>query len=650
LRTLGETLTDVFTYTIEDGSSAPSTAQITITIQGANDNPNDITTTGLTILENAANGTSAGIVNGLDSDATDMLAYELVDDAGGRFAVDPFSGEVSVANSSLLDYEVNTTHSVTVKVTDLAGLTFQNVLAIAVVDLNEFSVTIPIDTDGSANIIAEDAPIGTAVGITIFAFDADATTSAVTYSLDDDAHGLFRIDSNSGVVTVNSALDFEAATSHTIVVRATSLDTSAATQSFTILVTDVNEFSITTISDTNAAADTVLENSQNGTTVGIVAFAADGDGTATVSYSLDDTAGGRFAIDAFTGLVTVNGSLDYETAHAYVIIVRATSQDTSFATQAFTISLLNTNETPVISPWTIVTDYITPITFNAPGAFNYVDDPELDPLTISLVGQPSSGTVNLQSNGTLTYSPINLFEGTTSFELEFSDGSLSSQLVVQVVVNRPINLPPPTGGGSGGGVGESSGSDTGSGSNEASAPTFVAPSPVSDASLEAIQVLLGNSQTQAIRSDDVSPQKAAALATADVALGSVFYVQNLALAWQVTDSSSIDSFRESYSGHRGPVITNDLRFVGPNFKRMIESNSELQDRDWLSRVAPTVTTAIGTGAVIWLVQAGHVVTSLVGRGATWISIDPLVVIEGARGREAEEDEGHSIGELFDHGK
>ena len=43
----------------------------------------------------------------------------------------------------------------------------------------------------------------------------------VTYSLDDDAGGLFAIDANTGMVTVAGALDAETATSHDITMRAT---------------------------------------------------------------------------------------------------------------------------------------------------------------------------------------------------------------------------------------------------------------------------------------------------------------------------------------------------------------------------------------------------------------------------------------------
>ncbi|MBM4091437.1 MAG: hypothetical protein FJ276_18730, partial [Planctomycetes bacterium] len=115
-------------------------------------------------------------------------------------------------------------------------------------------------------------------------------------------------------------------------------------QNFTIAVTDVNESGIGPISDTDAAADTVLENSANGTTVGLTAFADDPDGTDTVSYSLDDNAGGRFAIHATTGVVTVNGALDHETATSHSVTIRATSSDGSFSTQNFTIAVTDLND------------------------------------------------------------------------------------------------------------------------------------------------------------------------------------------------------------------------------------------------------------------------------------------------------------------
>ncbi len=183
-------------------------------------------------------------------------------------------------------------------------------------------------------------------GITAFASDADATTNGITYSLDNNAGGRFTINASTGVVTVldGSLLDYEAANQHTIIVRATSQDGSSTTANYLISLTDANEGSVGAVSDANAAANAVLENSSNGTVVGITGLATDPDGTDTVTYSLDDSAGGRFTINAATGVVTVNGSIDREAADQYDITIRATSSDTSFSVQTFTITIGDVDE------------------------------------------------------------------------------------------------------------------------------------------------------------------------------------------------------------------------------------------------------------------------------------------------------------------
>ena len=88
-------------------------------------------------------------------------------------------------------------------------------------------------------------------------------------------------------------------------------------------------------------ANTIAENVSNGATVGITASAGDADGSDTVSYTLSNDAGGRFAIDGGTGVVTLADAsqLDYEAATSHGIEVTATSTDDSTSTQAYTIAL-----------------------------------------------------------------------------------------------------------------------------------------------------------------------------------------------------------------------------------------------------------------------------------------------------------------------
>ncbi len=80
----------------------------------------------------------------IEWDASEVLSnftFSLTDDAGGRFAIDASTGEITVANGSLLDYETAASHDVTVEVTDAAGATYSEVINIAVNDVPVTSVT-----------------------------------------------------------------------------------------------------------------------------------------------------------------------------------------------------------------------------------------------------------------------------------------------------------------------------------------------------------------------------------------------------------------------------------------------------------------------------------------------------------------------------
>ena len=92
--------------------------------------------------------------------------------------------------------------------------------------------------------------------------------------------------------------------------------------------------------------------------MGITAQAIDANDFDTVTYSLDNDAGGRFAINPLTGIVTVaDGTLlDFETATSHQITVRATSADTSFTTADFTIAVGDVNDQPVALSDRIITN------------------------------------------------------------------------------------------------------------------------------------------------------------------------------------------------------------------------------------------------------------------------------------------------------
>jgi len=185
------------------------------------------------VAENAAAGTVVGTVGAADPDAGDTLTYALTDDADGRFAIDPDTGVITVADGARLDHETAAEHSIAVSVTDAGGLGATATFVIAVGNVNEA----PLAMDLSDGAVVEGAADGTVVG-TVGAADPDAGDT-LTYALTDDADGRFAIDPNTGVITVadGANLDFESAAEHTIAVSVTDAGGLSAEATYVIAVT-----------------------------------------------------------------------------------------------------------------------------------------------------------------------------------------------------------------------------------------------------------------------------------------------------------------------------------------------------------------------------------------------------------------------------
>jgi hypothetical protein len=339
--------------TSSDGST--SDAEFVVAIRDINEHRissiTDLDPGPSSIAENSPVGTLAGVtVHAFDADGTNnQVTYSLWSNAGGRFAIDPLSGVVTVADSRLLDRESTASWTITALATSADGSATAQQFKIHLDDVDEFDVGQVFDLNAAPGSILENSPGGTLVGITAFAIDLDVTNNAVTYSLSNSAGGRFAIDHVTGVVTVaeGALIDREEAASWTVTVVAAGQDGSSSSRDFVIALVDVDEFGVGVVSDRDAAPNRVVENAVNGTLVGITGFGVDLDATqSNVTYSLSSTQGGRFAIHSTTGVVTVaNGALlDREAAASWSITVLATGQDASISIQEFTIHIGDVDE------------------------------------------------------------------------------------------------------------------------------------------------------------------------------------------------------------------------------------------------------------------------------------------------------------------
>ena len=302
--------------------------------------PSDIWMEGGVVLENAPNGIVFGQFGASDMDPGDMLNFELVDDADGRFALDQHGmhAALRVIDGSRLDYESASTHAIKVRVSDMHGASRVENFTIQVINVAEDLDSFDIEMHQGS--VLENASGGT--NVAHFSV-TQPHPDPVTYELVDDAGGLFRLQGQALVVADGADIDYEANATHTIKVRATDVHGATTIETFTVKVLDVADEDETPPPSDNEAPtglrlsdDTVAENTENGTTVGIL-VGEDEDPDETFTYTLLDNAGGRFALDGDQLVVADGARLDHEASPSHHVTVRVTDSEGASFTETFTL-------------------------------------------------------------------------------------------------------------------------------------------------------------------------------------------------------------------------------------------------------------------------------------------------------------------------
>lgn len=198
------------------------------------------------VAENTGDGSLvADLSDGLTLDPDDPGVFSLLDDAGGRFALNGF--ELRVADGSGLDFEAAESHDLTVQISSITGAVVERTLTVGVTDVNEAPTSVELDNAA----VAEDAAAATVVG-QLSGEDPDG--DALIFALLDDAGGRFALDGDRIVVAGDDALDFETAQSHQIRVEARDGGGLTFEDVLTIDVTDVAEATLDLDGDGNLNA------------------------------------------------------------------------------------------------------------------------------------------------------------------------------------------------------------------------------------------------------------------------------------------------------------------------------------------------------------------------------------------------------------
>ena len=316
------------TLVVSDGTASVS-FDLPITVTPVNDAPVSLSQT-INLSEATLANSVVATMSASDVDVGDTRSWTITGgNADGKFSINAATGQVRLDNS--LDYESKTQYVLNLRVTDAGGLTSDATLTVNVLNVNDNA---PVAQD-AAFVVREDKPVGFELG-TIIGTDADGDALSWTIPVGNIGNA-FSIDS-SGRLTIATALDRETRDHYTLTVRCGD-GTYSDEATVTILVTDAND-SPPVVNDQGFS---IMENSARGTSVGLV-LASDPDSTSVLSYAIEGgNNGGAFKIDAVTGALSVDGSLDYELQKSYVLKLRV-SDGTYSDVADITVNVLNEND------------------------------------------------------------------------------------------------------------------------------------------------------------------------------------------------------------------------------------------------------------------------------------------------------------------
>lgn len=359
---------------VDDNGGCAFTKTFTINVVDANDPPTALTLTTIAVYDHQQAGSYIGQFFTTDQDVNDVHTYSLVAGTGDTHNTEFYIQNDTLYNFNQVDFNNHPAFYIRVRSTDLGGFFIEETFTITVSNVNDAPTDIILDN----NVISENLPSATTVG-TLSVVDADVgdthTLSLVSGTGSTD-NAKFTIVGN--VLQTTQSLNFEQHDSLYIRIQAVDSYSASFVKTFTIVVTDANDEP----TNITLSGDSIYEQSPLNTLIGTFTT-TDEDVVDTYSYSLVNGAGDTDnAIFAISANQLVSNSTFTFSNQTFSVRIRTTDAGGLFFEKAFTIRVLNINDTPldiVIDTLTIKEDNesmyyvskIKTIDVDSPESFTY---------------------------------------------------------------------------------------------------------------------------------------------------------------------------------------------------------------------------------------------------------------------------------------
>ncbi|XP_060929197.1 protocadherin Fat 3a isoform X1 [Limanda limanda] len=447
-----------------DGGGKWCRSKVQLVVTDVNDNPPIFTLSHYTasIYEDTANKALLTRIQAIDPDEGPgrMVAYSLVDSAGGSFSIDKSSGIVVLER--VLDREVQSAYQITVLASDQGSplpLSSLVNVTITVLDIND-NPPVFERRDQMATVL-EDVGVGTEV-LRVYAASKDIGTNAeITYSIrSGNEHGKFHIHPLTGAILIAQSLDYETCRDYFLTVEARDGGTPplSAISTVNINLTDVNDNAPRFNHDVYSAV--VSEDANIGeSVVQLLAEDVDSQLNGAILYSIvSGDRDNQFFIDPLSGVIKVNKQLDHETVSSYSLAIRALDSGIPpmSSNVMFIIDISDINDNPpTFSP----ANLSTVIQENKPIGTTILQLSVIDqdsshngpPFDFCILSGNEGKEFVLEKDGTLVTNQVFRRDLATEYiiQIQVKDSgkprlSSSSMLTVRVIeesLHRPVALP-----------------------------------------------------------------------------------------------------------------------------------------------------------------------------------------------------------------